>query len=180
MKQSRPSVSARRSAALHGVLVLILPAGFVACAGSAPRPDIPTVSAPLARPVDQEQRNRQFQHAEALYLSGRLREAAASFDELTRAYPGDERVWLKYGNTLTKQGSYDGAASAFETAARLDPAQGGALLNLALVRLAQAREALDAAVDRLSGGSSEHAQAEALQRQIASWLGAPERTAPTH
>jgi tetratricopeptide (TPR) repeat protein len=136
-------------------------------------------SAP-AQPHDSDQRNRQYQHAEALYLSGRLKEAAAAFEELSRAYPNDARIWLKYGNTLTKQGSYDNAAAAFQNAAALDATQGNAVLNLALVRLAQAQAALDMAMTRLAANSPEHLQAEALQREIKVLLGAPQPGTSPH
>jgi tetratricopeptide (TPR) repeat protein len=140
----------------------------------------PAAAAAVTQPRDPDQLNRQFQHAEALYLSGHLKEAAAAFEDLTRAYPNDARVWLKYGNTLTKEGNYDNAAAAFQTAMTLDPAQGNAALNLALVRLAQAQAALDTALMRLTVDSTEHAQAEALQRQLKTLLGAPDRGAPSH
>ena len=129
---------------------------------------------------DPEQRNRQYQHAEALYLSGRLKEAAAAFDELARVYPNDARIWLKYGNTLTKLGNLDNAATAFQNAAAADPSLGNSSLNLALVRLAQAQAALDAALARLAANSDEHAQADALQRQLNTALGTPDRGNSAH
>jgi tetratricopeptide (TPR) repeat protein len=143
------------------------------------RPAFAATSAP-AQPRDTDRRNRQYQHAEALYLSGRLKEAAAAFEELSRAYPNDARIWLKYGNTLTKQGSYDNAAAAFQNAAALDATLGNAVLNLALVRLAQAQAALDMAMARLAANSPEHMQAEALQREIKVLLGAPQPGASPH
>ena len=129
------------------------------------------------RSADSDQRNRQFQRAEALYLSGRLKEAAASFEQLTRTYPSDARIWLKYGNTLTKLGNYDAAAAAFQSAASLDPTQGGALINLSLVRLAQAQSSLDGALTRLQESTPEHAQALSLQRQLQTLLAPPEQVA---
>jgi tetratricopeptide (TPR) repeat protein len=150
------------------------------CAGTASRPSVAAAPAPSAQSRDLDQFDRQFQHAEALYLSGRLKEAATAFEELSRAYPTDARVWLKYGNTLTKLGSYENAAAAFQTAAGLDPAHGNASLNLALVRLAQAQGALDAALAHLASDSPEHAQAEALQRQINTLLGGPVGGASPH
>lgn len=137
-------------------------------------------TATAAQTIDTEQRSRRFQQAEALYLSGHLKEAASAFEDMTRAYPRDARVWLKYGNTLTKLGSYDGAATAFETAVSLDAALGAADLNLALVRLAQAQAALDAALAAFASGSAEHAQADSLQHQIRMLLGAPAEGAPAH
>ena len=78
------------------------------------------------------------------------------------------------------QGSYDNAAEAFQNAVALDPAQGNAALNLALVRVTQAQAALDTALARLAPNSPEHLQADTLQRQIKLLLGAPERGAPSH
>ncbi|HUI60944.1 MAG TPA: tetratricopeptide repeat protein, partial [Steroidobacteraceae bacterium] len=149
-----------------------------ACASTASRP---TTTAPasaaaqrqevVAKPIDSERRNRQFQQAEALYLSGHLKEAASAFEQLTRAYPRDAHIWLKYGNTLTKIGNYDDAVTAFQTSLTLDAQQGGAAINLALVRLAQARVALDAALASAPAGSPEHRQAEPLQREVERLLG---------
>lgn len=128
----------------------------------------------------EEQRNRQFQKAEALYLSGHLKEAASAFEDLSKKYASDARIWLKYGNTLTKLGRYDEAASAFQSALNLDPMEGGAALNQALVRLAQAQAAIGAAVTRLPVGSPERAQAETLQRQLEALLGPPEQSSSRH
>jgi tetratricopeptide (TPR) repeat protein len=132
---------------------------------------------PGASSQDTEQRNRKFQKAEALYLSGRLKDAAAAFADLSSKYPNDARIWLKYGNTLTKLGNLDGAAEAFQNAVNLDASQGNAALNLSLVRLAQAQGALDLALARLAESSPEHAQAENLQRELTTLLGA-RQTAP--
>jgi tetratricopeptide (TPR) repeat protein len=129
---------------------------------------------------DPDERNRQYQHAEALYLSGHLKEAAGAFDELARIYPNDARIWLKYGNTLTKLGNLDNAATAFENAAAADPSQGNSSLNLALVRLEQAQAALEAARARLAANSDEHAQADNLKHQLDTLLGTPVSGVPAH
>lgn len=129
----------------------------------------------FAHAQDNEQRNRSFQKAEALYLSGRLQDAATSFADLTQKYPRDARIWLKYGNTLTKLGNLDEAAGAFQSAANLDATQGNAALNLSLVRLAQAQAALDLALARLAESTPEHAQAQNLQRALDTLLGKKEK-----
>jgi tetratricopeptide (TPR) repeat protein len=128
----------------------------------------------------EEQRNRQFQKAEALYLSGHLQEAASAFADLAKKYANDARIWLKYGNTLTKLGRYDEAASAFQSALNRDPMEGGAALNQALVRLAQAQASIGEAVARLPAGSPERAQADTLQRQLEALLGPPEQRPSRH
>jgi tetratricopeptide (TPR) repeat protein len=172
----------KRSARLAQCLIAVMAcAAICACASttrpaevSAQRANASTATpAAAAQPADVERRNRQFQQAEALYLSGRLKEAAAAFEDLTRAYPRDAHVWLKYGNTLAKQGNYDGAATAFQTALTIDAELGGAAINLAIVRLGQAQGALDIALARAASNSAEHLQAESLQRQIKALLAAP-------
>jgi tetratricopeptide (TPR) repeat protein len=168
------AVALRRTCAVAICLAL----GACASAPAKPAGSAPTPVS--AQSGDSEQRNRQFQRAEALYLSGRLKEAAAAFQDLTRSHPNDARIWLKYGNTLTKLGSYDEAATAYQTAAGLDASMGGAALNLALVRLQQTRDALDVALARLAPDSPEHAEAEGLKRQITTLLGPAKPGTSTH
>jgi tetratricopeptide (TPR) repeat protein len=170
-----------RRAFVRSAFALMTCLALAACASTAARPG-PVAPAPaaVAQPADSERLNRKFQQAEALYLAGHFKEAAAAFEELTRAYPRDAHVWLKYGNTLTKQGSYEGAATAFQTALNLDSAQGGAAINLALVRLMQARESLDLALARVPAATPEHAQADGLERQLNSLLAPAEHATPGH
>jgi tetratricopeptide (TPR) repeat protein len=120
-----------------------------------------------------EQRLRALQQAEALYLSGRLQEAQAAFEQLTRTYPRNAEIWFRLGNTLMKEGSYDEAAVALQSAVSLDSNHGRAALNLALARIAQAQAALEVARARLGANSPERQQAEQLQRQIRTVLGTP-------
>ena len=190
MKPPRPPPMKRSARLAQCLIAVMASAAICACASTATRPaevsaqrananTAPPVAA--AQPADVERRNRQFQQAQALYLSGRLQEAAAAFEDLTRAYPRDAHVWLKYGNTLAKQGNYDGAATAFQTALTIDAELGGAAINLAIVRLGQAQAALDIALARAASNSAEHLQAESLQRQIKALLAAPvSGGAPTH
>jgi tetratricopeptide (TPR) repeat protein len=167
-------------AALVTRMALAVALSLAACALAAPAHAAAQQPAANPRPADSAQHNRQFQKAEALYLSGRLQQAATAFAELTRAYPDDARIWFKYGNTLTKLTNYDEAAAAYEKAVSLDPTQGNAPLNLALVRLFQAQEAIDVAQPRLAAESPERAQADALQRQIKTLLGGPQPAAASH
>lgn len=131
-----------------------------------------------AQPAESDERSRKFQHAEALYLGGHLKEAAAAFTELTRDYPQDGRIWFRYGNTQAKLGDYDEAAKAYQTALSVDSGQGPAALNLALIRLAQAQESLGAAVAGLPAQSPEGQQAQALKTQLDALVGTPLRGAP--
>ena len=107
------SLVVRRGLAL-GILITL-----AACA-SAPtktstKPKAPEATPTAAvQPEQSDERSRKFQHAEALYLSGHLKEAAAAFEELTRAYPNDGRIWFRYGNTKAKLGAYDEAANALD------------------------------------------------------------------
>jgi len=186
MKLTWQRPATRTARALQGTVVLAVCVAFLGCASAPQRSEATAVAASpdvdarataksAAAPgaADPAQKSRAYQHAEALYLSGRFKESAAAFADLTRAYPRDAHVWLKYGNALTRQGSYDEAASAFQTALTLDPTHGGAAMNLALARLGQAQGALEVATAHLPADSPEYLEAGALQSQIRKLLGAP-------
>ena len=126
-----------------------------------------------ARESNLEQRLRDLQQAEALYLSGRFKEAQAAFEQLARTYPNNAEVWFRLGNTLMKQGRYDDAAGPLQTAIGLDPGNGRAALNLALCRLAQAQAAVDVARGRFAAGTPEREQSDALDRRLKSVLSDP-------
>lgn len=157
---------------MNRLSIVMCAAGLALCANVSFARTASNASPSAAVQPSDEAGNRQFQHAEALYLSGRLKDAASAFDALAKKYPNDPRVWLKYGNTLTKLGRYDEAASAFQSALNIDPTRGAPALNQALVRLAQAQASLTEALARLAPDSPEHAQAESLLRQITASLGA--------
>jgi len=179
MKLTWQAAATHTARMAHWLVALAACLALAGCASSATRPASTTpeaaasgATAPAAA-GDSVQRSRAYQHAEALYLSGRFKEATAAFGELTRAYPRDAHVWLKYGNALTREGGYDDAASAFQTALTLDPTQGAPAINMALVRLGQAQSALEVAAARLPENSPEYLQAQALQHQIKALLDAP-------
>jgi tetratricopeptide (TPR) repeat protein len=183
------------AAIAHETLALVVRRGLavgilmtLAACASAPTKPGTTAKAPqstpgaAAQPEESDERTKKFQHAEALYLSGHLKEAAAAFEELTRAYPTDGRIWFRYGNTEAKLGAYDEAAKAFQTALSVEPGQGPAALNLALIRLAQAQDALNVAVGGLPAQSPEGQQATGLKSQLDALVGTPLRSSapPPH
>jgi tetratricopeptide (TPR) repeat protein len=168
MSTIRDAANTLAARAARTLLASVVCAALAVGAGTAVRPAA-AASPDSTRAEDAVEHARALQHAEALYLSGHLQDAQAAFEKLTRSYPTDAHIWLKYGNTLTKEGNYDGAAAAFQTATSLDPANGGASFNLALVRLAQAQGALAAAREHL--GPDDRAQAEVIEQQLKLLLG---------
>ena len=139
----------------------------------------PTATAATMSEGDREQRVRALQQAEALYLSGRLKEAQAAFEQLTRTYPRNAEIWFRYGNTMMKQGDYEDAAAALQNALAFDPGHGKAALNLALARLAQAQAALVSASAHLPADSAERRQADELAGQVRLLVGAPGGETPS-
>jgi tetratricopeptide (TPR) repeat protein len=165
-------------ARVGALAALLAPLVLGACAGPATMRQAASSQAEAARQADRaapamdsDARIRQMQQAEALYLSGRLKEAQAAFEELTRLYPRNAEMWFKYGNTLLKLGRYDDAATALQNALSVDPGLGKAALNLALVRLAQAQGALDSAHANLAPDSAERQRVDAIRRQLQAALG---------
>jgi len=143
------------------------------CAAPAAKPGAEPARAAAAAPSDLEQRLRELQQAEALYLSGHFKEAQAAYEQLTGKYPNNADLWFRLGNTLMKQGRYDEAAGALQTSIGLDPGNGRAALNLALSRLVQAQSAADVARGRLAAGTPEQQQADAIDRRLRSILSDP-------
>ena len=146
---------------------------LVGCAAPTTKPAAEPSAATGSNDSNLEQRLRDLQQAEALYLSGRFKEAQAAFEQLARTYPNNAEVWFRLGNTLMKEGRYDDAASALQTAVGLDPGNGRAALNLALCRLAQAQAAMDIARGRLAAGTAERQQADGIDRRLRSILSDP-------
>jgi TolA-binding protein len=164
----RSGVAGSAGAAAAAALALCVLLG--ACAGPDARQAPAAGTASATAGADREPRLRALQQAEALYLSGHLKEAQASFEQLTRTYPRNAEVWFRLGNTLLKQGDYDAAAVALQNAMLLDPGQGRAAMNLALVRLGQAQSALETARTRLQASSPQRERAEEMQRRIRTLL----------
>jgi tetratricopeptide (TPR) repeat protein len=155
---------------------IVTPAAFAilaACAGMHASAPSTSDAASAAQDANREQRLRALQQAEALYLSGRLKEAQAAFEQLTQIYPRNAEIWFRLGNTLMKEGDYDYAALALQNAMSFDAGHGRAALNLALTRIAQAQSLLDTARTRLASSSPERQQADELQRRIRALLDAP-------
>jgi tetratricopeptide (TPR) repeat protein len=172
-RQRASDIRAARARALRALCVVLGSALLGGCATPNGHPSAQTQAGTPAQDANREQRLRALQQAEALYLSGRLNEAQAAFEQLTQTYPRNGEMWFRLGNTLMKEGSYDAAAAALQNAASFDPGHGRAELNLALARIAQAQLALDAARARLDPSSPERNQADQLQRQIRTLLGSP-------
>jgi TolA-binding protein len=144
------------------------------CAAPGPGASAPTAAATVAAPASADAnldaRLHDLKQAEALYLSGRLKEAQAAFEALTRTYPANAEMRFRLGNTLMRQGKYEEAAATLQDALVLDPANGRAALNLTLARLAQAQAAVAVARGRLAAGTAEQQQADAIERGLKSLL----------
>ena len=169
----RTRCASARAVSLARVLALSACALLAACAGTPPRSGaVPEGGAPRTQ-ADHEQRLRALQQAEALYLSGRLKEAQSAFEGLTHTYPRNAEIWFRLGNTLMREANYDDAAGAFQSALAFDPEHGRAALNLSLVRLAQAQAAIDLARTRLQADSPQRRQADDLRRSLGALLDAP-------
>lgn len=73
--------------------------------------------------------------ANKAYREARLGDAERLYREISEAHPSLVEVWVRLGNIYTRQGQYDAAVRAYETAIRYDPEEGRAWYNLSLVYL---------------------------------------------
>jgi hypothetical protein len=69
-----------------------------------------------------------------------------------------------------KEGQYEDAATAPQTAISLHPGNGRAALNLALCRVAQAQWATGVAQTRFTSGTPEREEVDAMNRHLTSLL----------
>lgn len=76
----------------------------------------------------------------------RLDRAESLFLAIVKDHPGYMEAWLKLGSIYTKQMKFKAAIRCFEEAIKIDQDDGRAWYNLALVRLAQAKDTLEMAV----------------------------------
>jgi tetratricopeptide (TPR) repeat protein len=79
----------------------------------------------------------QIQTGEALIQQARWAEAAAVFEELTRADAKDAAAWAGLGLANLNLGRTDAASAAYENALALDPASPRAIVGVARVAIAR-------------------------------------------
>tara|TARA_B110000467_G_C18199418_1_gene410895 strand:+ start:413 stop:850 length:438 start_codon:yes stop_codon:yes gene_type:complete len=88
---------------------------------------------------------KRVERANLAYDEVRLDRAEALFLEIVQDNPTYVDAWLKLGSIYTKRMKFKGAIRCFEEAIKIDQEDGRAWYNLALVRLAQATDALETA-----------------------------------
>lgn len=78
-------------------------------------------------------------HAEILKAQGRLWEAAAGYQQLVDAQPGNAEAWNNLGNARHELGELDGALAALQQARELQPASAMIHTNIGRVLASMAR-----------------------------------------
>lgn len=109
----------------------VVPQSFVASstapesAPSSEAKDVTAAASSVERVSARNSAKELFESAERFRLGGRLRDAAAALDALRRQYPGDSRAALaafELGRIrMDGLGDFAGAATAFESALKLNP-----------------------------------------------------------
>jgi len=104
----------------------------------------------LVRPLASDTVERAFLEAESLYRGRQIPQAMQAYATLVELDPTNARAWLRLGNLHQRAGHEAYALEAYRLAAhsvsRTDAeteARGKALLNIALIGLAQAARAID-------------------------------------
>ncbi len=93
--------------------------------------------------------------AENAYARGNWPLAIKEFKYLTSIYTRNTQVWFALGSASALVGSYEDAATAFETVVRIDPLDVRASYNLGLIRISQAEIALASAQTNSANASTE-------------------------
>ncbi|MFN7644946.1 MAG: tetratricopeptide repeat protein [Burkholderiales bacterium] len=150
-----------------------------------------TGQAPLAllRPVAAETIERALREADALYRSRQSAQALQAYATLVEIDAANPQAWLRLGNLHQQAGRDEEAIDAYRRAARVRAAtppeaqaRGKALLNIALLGIADATRAIDeleamklSALDDTRGAVAEQlgTQQRRADRSAGQWLPAP-------
>ncbi len=150
-----------------------------------------TRQAPLAllRPVAAETIERALREADALYRSRQSAQALQAYATLVEIDAANPQAWLRLGNLHQQAGRDEEAIDAYRRAARVRAAtppeaeaRGKALLNIALLGIADATRAIDeldamklSALDDTRGAVAEQlgTQQRRAERSAEPWLLAP-------
>lgn len=97
-------------------------------------------------------------NADKAYAAGDWKVAEQGYRDVIAKKPAESHAYFRLGNTLVKQNRLDEAASAYQDALLHDASKTEVYNNLALIRLTQAENALNASLKTLSDKDGNAAQ----------------------
>lgn len=97
-----------------------------------------------------------FKKAERNYVQGLLSEAEADYLKLSRIAPDVSEVWAKLGNIYVRTGYLEAAVRMYEKCLDINPQETRCWNNMALTRVKQAMETLQAGAKSLEMNSDEY------------------------
>jgi predicted Zn-dependent protease len=125
---------------------------------------------PPPRPDTAQARAQRFAEAEAHYRARRVEQAREAYSALARLEPLNAHAWLRLGNLHQHAGRDEDALEAYRNASLTVPAsradaqaRGKALLNVALLHVAAAGQALDE-LDAMGSDALADARGEAVRQ----------------
>ena len=100
------------------------------------------------------------------YHEARLNDAETQFLHITKQYPEYKESWFKLGNIYARQGRLKASIRHYERAIQLDPEDGRAWYNLAIVKINESKKILSEAERVLPEKSGYIKSIKALEVQL--------------
>jgi tetratricopeptide (TPR) repeat protein len=116
-----------------------------------------------------------FKKAERSYMQGLLSEAEADYIKLSRIAPDVSEVWLKLGNIYVRTGYLDAAIRMYKSCLDIEPKETRCWNNMALARVKQAMETLEAGTKNVEANSDDYYVLTELYEKLVGIIAVKER-----
>lgn len=116
-----------------------------------------------------------FKKAERSYMQGLLSEAEADYIKLSKIAPDVSEVWVKLGNIYVRTGYLDAAIRMYKRCLEIDPKETRCWNNMALARVKQAMETLEAGAKSMEPNSDDYYVLNELHAKLVEVIAVKER-----
>lgn len=104
--------------------------------------------------------------ASEAYHEARLNDAETQYLNITKNYPEYKEAWFKLGNIYARQGRLKASIRQYERVIQLDPEDGRAWYNLAIVKINESKKILTEAGQVLPSNSEFILPINALNKKL--------------
>jgi tetratricopeptide (TPR) repeat protein len=107
-----------------------------------------------------------LESADFFYGKGQLTESERFYNKILKRYPNFSYGWFRLGNIHTRVGQWDSAVEDYQKVIKLEPTNGKAWHNMALVRVKKSILELEESKRFFPEGAAERERLVKLQEQL--------------